>query len=162
MEFADSYDFLPTQQALNGNGRHDLSRAIDRSGKGLAYFQKLAGFEPPFYEATDGHFLDSSYELVLDEWLYSHGIRHDVHGYIDRSRWKYRYDFKIDNTYIEIWGYSRNNRTEIGKEYNEKRKLKEQIYYELKADLISLELEFFANGQKDIEDRIESVFGRFV
>lgn len=159
MEFVDIYDFYPTQMALRENGRHDLARAIDRSGKGLAYFQKLAGLEPPFYEASDGHFLDSSYELVLDEWLYSQGIKHDVHGYINRERSRCRYDFKIGDTYVEIWGYAKDNTFPIAVEYNEKRKLKEHLYAELGLKMISLEASFFAGSSGTVISRIAETFG---
>ncbi len=162
MAFTESYDFLPTQQALRNNGKHDLARAIDRSGKGLAYFQKLAGFEPPFYEATDGHFLDSSYELTLDEWLYAHGIEHEVHGYIDRAYGKYRYDFKIRDAYVEIWGYSEKNKTDLAVEYREKRKLKEELYKQLNLHLISLESSFFSGSTDAVENRIAETFANFV
>jgi hypothetical protein len=162
IEFAEEYGFLPTQQAMTSNSRHDLSRAIDRSGKGLAYFQKLAGFKPPFYEASDGHFLDSSYELALDEWLHEHGIRHDVHGYIDRKHGKYRYDFKIGDTYVEVWGYSKTCTIEHAEEYNEKRKLKEELYTKLNLDLISLEGEFFLGSSDVVKERIAGMFSRFI
>jgi hypothetical protein len=162
MLFTEQYDFLPTQAALIHNGRNDLSRAIDRSGKGLAYFQKLAGFQPPFYEATDGHFLDSSYELALDEWLYAHGIEHTVHGFISRAHGRYRYDFKIGDTYVEIWGYEPHNKTEFVHEYNAKRKVKEAIYDELKLPRMDLEATLFAGSVEKVNEKIHEMFRKFI
>jgi hypothetical protein len=162
LAFTEVYEFLPTQKSLRNNGKHDLMKAIDRSEKGLAYFQKMVGFEPPFYEATDGHFLDSSYEHTLDEWLYNHGIKHDVHGYINRNYGNYRYDFKIGDTYIEIWGYPPDSNYEMAIAYTEKRKIKEKIYTDLNLTLIGLEASFFNGSVEKVEQRISETFSKFI
>lgn len=105
----------------------------------------------------------SAVYIFGDEWLYNHGIKHDIHGYINKTYGRYRYDFKIDKTYVEIWGYSPDNKTDIAIDYNENRSAKEKIYKELNLDLINIESSLFTGNSFDkINENFESIFSRFI
>lgn len=56
-----------------------------------------------YLNCKDGHKVKSSYERYVDNWLFDKGIPHEYNGLLPRSK-KYKYDFKIDNWFIEIWG----------------------------------------------------------
>lgn len=101
--------------------------------------------------APDGHFVDSTYELIFDWYLWSHNIEHEVHGYISKDH-KYRYDFKVGNVYFEIWGLK-------NKKYIEKRLKKEEVYKSLGLNLISLELDLFEQRFEKIENSLNEICG---
>lgn len=85
--------------------------------------------------ASDGHHVKSSYEYIVDEVLYHNAIPHLVNGHIPGTN--YRYDFKIADIYIEIWGFS--PRGKIGEKYKQTRTIKEKIYKDKNLKLLSIE-----------------------
>jgi hypothetical protein len=86
------------------------------------------------WQCRDGHVALSFYELVLDEYLFSRNIAHEPGV---RFSGNYKCDQRVGNYFVEIWGYLSNNQTKIGKEYNNKRQLKEHAYAGL--NLVSIE-----------------------
>lgn len=102
------------------------------------------------FTCTDGHVVKSKSEMIIDNWLFEHGIphayekklpidaneSHDLHpdfclpGYHDDP----------DDVYIEYWGYNESN-----KEYTKSKNYKIKVYKELKVTVICLE-------EKDIMD----------
>ncbi|MFH1424667.1 MAG: hypothetical protein ABIG20_03220 [archaeon] len=54
----------------------------------------------------DGHMVNSTYERVVDNWLFYNGISHQVGVRISKSKTdpKSRTDFKIGQHWVEIWG----------------------------------------------------------
>ena len=102
------------------------------------------------FTCTDGHIVKSKSEMIIDNWLFDHGIphayekklpidsdeRHDLHpdfclpGYGDDT----------DDIYIEYWGYNEKNI-----EYTKSKNYKMKIYKDLKVTVICLE-------EKDIMD----------
>ena len=102
------------------------------------------------FTCTDGHVVKSKSEMIIDNWLFEHGIphayekklpidaneNHDLHpdfclpGYQDDP----------DDVYIEYWGYNESN-----KEYTKSKNYKMKVYKELKVTVICLE-------EKDIMD----------
>lgn len=56
-----------------------------------------------YVNCRDGHKVKSSYERTVDNWLFDKGIPHDYNGLLSESK-EYRYDFKVDRWFIEIWG----------------------------------------------------------
>lgn len=141
--------------------------------KGISYFggigavSKKMGYNKVAsgYISTDGHFLKSSYELLFDEFLYKNGICHDVNKKIHPD-FKYTYDFKIGDNYIEIWGLSnkgrkiKNNDKNIIKNYEIKRQIKENIYKKLNLNLISIEAEVFRLPISEIEKEFENIVNK--
>lgn len=54
------------------------------------------------HTTKDGHSVRSRLELLVDDWLYSHSIKHEYEPYIHNGRfWA---DFLVNGTYIEVWG----------------------------------------------------------
>ncbi len=109
-------------------------------------------FKPAnFFVATDQHYLNSSNEFLFDEFLYSRGIQHEVNGLInDKS--KYRFDFKIEDYYVEIWGYDFDRGGKICDIYNNKRSKKEEFYKHHNLKLISIEGSVFRKPLKEMEN----------
>lgn len=94
------------------------------------------------YLTTDGHYVLSGYEYLLDEFLYSRRIDHEVNGTIVPDK-AYRYDFKVGDTYIEIWGYEKHRQQKRCLTYNERRVKKEKLYKENNLQLVSIECDLF-------------------
>jgi hypothetical protein len=107
-----------------------------------------------FYKTKDGHYARSYYEAVFDEFLYSRNIKHLPEGLIDKN-YNYRYDFKVDDYFIEIWGY---RHTKHVAHYIKKRKFKERLYRKLKLKLIPVEFQLFNGDNATIERNLEKLF----
>ncbi|MEV4511611.1 hypothetical protein AB0K00_21870 [Dactylosporangium sp. NPDC049525] len=59
-------------------------------------------FGPPI-NCADGHTVRSTYEKRVDDWLSARGLAHEIEPAVPfASRW--RADFKVGETYIEVWG----------------------------------------------------------
>lgn len=106
------------------------------------------------WKSRDGHFLRSYYEFLLDEFLYSSGIEHEPDCRI-HINYPYLCDQKLNNYFVEIWGFPKNNRSIRGKNYNNKRKIKESLYKKLKLNLISIEC-------KDMSKPIDQVYAYLI
>jgi hypothetical protein len=80
--------------------------------------------------AKDGHAVRSGLELLVDNWLYRHGI---PHGYEPKLRGtRYKSDFIVGDIYIEVWGMMERF------SYREKHNKKLAVYKKLGLNLISL------------------------
>ena len=89
------------------------------------------------HTASDGHILTSYYEYLFDEYLYCNNIAHDIDDKICSDS-RCRYDFKIGDVYVEIWGISKAG----GKHYNnycQRRIAKEALYKKHNLTLVSIE-----------------------
>lgn len=60
------------------------------------------------YACVDGHEARSLYEQRVDDWLHEHGIEHEVEPAYPWDR-RYRADFKVGDTYVEVWGVTEND-----------------------------------------------------
>lgn len=88
------------------------------------------------FRCRDGHIVDSLYEAVVDEYMFSRRIPHSIQPKIK----EYRADFEIENRIIEIWGYrATDTKSKIGRLYNNKRRTKVQLYKSLGLELIEIE-----------------------
>ncbi len=143
---------FPTSEMIANNIGHRARHAIYAyHGESIATLAKRMGYEPPnFLVATDGHYVQSGNEYIVDEFLYNHGIQHEVGGLIAPGVNQYKYDFKIGEYYLEIWGYESNRIDGICGVYNKKRKEKEEFYRSKSLKLISINAEFFQQSAKDI------------
>jgi hypothetical protein len=110
---------------------------------------KLAGLKlKKHLMSTDGHIFISYYELLFDEYLYLNNIKHETDGSIcDDSNC--RYDFKIDDVFVEIWGFTKSGR--FGKIYKKQRIKKEKIYNKNNLKLISLERDDFKKSSEELQ-----------
>lgn len=97
-------------------------------------FTKLdAEYESDFI-CDDGHLVKSPYEKIIDNWLYSEGIKHAYEKKIDIDKDRdLTPDFYIPelengtkNVYVEFWGYDETNI-----KYQQRKDYKIKIYPEL-------------------------------
>ena len=93
---------------------------------------------PAELHCEDGHYVRSKAEMLIDNWLYQHGI---VHAYeksvfmaTDPSAVVLS-DFYVPEgkVYIEFWGLSEDEK------YQKRKKFKQRLYKENKLKLIELE-----------------------
>jgi hypothetical protein len=132
---------------------------------GIYSLAKIMGFEyrkPSIqgagsYLTSDGHYVSSSYEYLIDEYLYSRNIEHSVDKII-HDEYNYRYDFKINDTFIEIWGFEKGRKHQRCIEYNKKRLKKEALYKKYKLKLISIEQSLFKKPLSQIFEYLDSIF----
>jgi len=85
--------------------------------------------------AKDGHMVASHFEEVIDDWLFDHGLAHEIQPpcpWVVKVHRNQRADFRIGNVYIELWGMIGNQR------YDAKRDAKLIKYRECGAELIQL------------------------
>jgi hypothetical protein len=149
---------FPTQEMIISNLGTSVVNAIYRYHGNLNKVAEKMGYElKAFFKTSDGHYVQSANEYLFDEYLYSRGIRHDVGDLIHPS-YPYRYDFKIDDNYFEIWGYE-DNRKENKRciRYNEKRKIKEELYAKLGYKLTSIEAKDFKRPLNEIELSFDNI-----
>lgn len=76
-----------------------------------------------YVNCRDGHKVKSSYEKTIDNWLFDKGIPHDYNGLLPGQK-NYRYDFKVNDWFIEIWGLA-------GVEFYDKRMDNKIHYYDI-------------------------------
>ena len=147
---------FPTSKMLSSvkGGRCIATDVIRRHG-GYAHVAKLLKCQlKNKLIAPDGHYLDSKYELIVDWYLWTRNINHNVHGLIAKNK-KYKYDFKLDdNLYIEVWGL--NNAS-----YQQNRVKKEALYASEGLRLISLEANLFTKSFPKIEEKLNEIFADF-
>lgn len=89
----------------------------------------------------DGHAARSTYEQRVDDWLYQHGVAHELEPAYPWDR-RYRADFLVGQTYIEVWGVRDNDR------YAERRRMKIARCRQAGLDLIGINHWQFAAGKR--------------
>ena len=94
------------------------------------------GFREKFvakHRATDGHFVRSKAEMLIDNWLYMAEIVHAYERKLPIEEDVYS-DFYIPTgkIYIEFWGYENNEK------YLKRKKAKQEIYKKYGFNLIEL------------------------
>lgn len=110
------------------------------------------------YLSRDGHTLLSTYELILDEYLFSIGLEHNPNGFLVKDR-RYRYDQKIQNDiFIEILGYKEDSESSMCVEYKKKWLEKKSLYDSIGVKLIVLEKSFFTKSYHQIEKDLDDLF----
>lgn len=149
-------DVFPTRQLIKKTMGQGAIKAINHFGGIKAVGEKLGcDMTRSFIISSDGHYMRSSYEFLFDEFLYSRGIPHEVGEKIPGSN--YRYDFKIDDHYIEIWGFDKKSGSSAinwKNRYLISRKKKEIHYKNSNLKLISIEAAVFNQPM----DKIEAFF----
>ena len=113
-----------------------LDKAVDKHG-GIIVVAKLLQFETiTQYKTLSGDVVKSSYEVLFSNFLYLNNVPFQSGEKIFENK-NYYYDFKINDFYIEIWGFMNVY------SYNEKRKIKERLYRDEGLVLISIERDIF-------------------
>ena len=90
---------------------------------------------------TDGHVARSVYEQRVDDWLHRHGIEHYVEPAYPFDQ-RYRADFRVGVTYIEVWGVTNNQ------SYLDRKAMKIERCAAEGLPLIGIEHWQFAQGRK--------------
>jgi len=120
----------------------DISESlIHKHGGIIKIAKKLNCLLSSKYWCRDGHYADSLYELVVDEYLFSRNIEHESHPYIGLD--KCQSDFKLKNFYIEVWGFPSDAKGSKALTYNEKRKKKTNYYETNNFKLINIDQSVF-------------------
>lgn len=103
------------------------------------------------YTGSDGHILASYYEFLFDEYLFLNGIEHETEGRICNENLS-RYDFKIGDVYIEIWGISLSSSK--FPDYSSRRLKKEILYKTHELKLLS----FYGIDFRKSSDDLQKLF----
>ena len=106
---------------------------------------------PAEYRCEDGHYVRSKNEVIVDNWLYSHGVCHAYEKAVfdPETGITLCSDFfaPAKNLYIEIWGMT-------SQEYESKRMRKIEVYNRLGCKL----LEINGDDVKNIDDVLAREF----
>lgn len=97
---------LKSISKTTGVGVHRLSALCDRYQIPVDRSGWRGGVR---FDCKDGHLARSTYELRVDDWLTEHGIAHEVEPAYPWDR-RFRADFLVGDTYIEVWGVTNNAR----------------------------------------------------
>lgn len=115
---------------------HDIkgTKEVEHSEKSVS--NNKNGFRDKFvakHRATDGHFVRSKAEMIIDNWLYMAEIVHAYERKLPIEEDVYS-DFYIPTgkIYIEFWGYENNEK------YLKRKKIKQEIYKKYGFNLIEL------------------------
>lgn len=106
------------------------------------------------YRCEDGHYVRSKNEMIVDNWLYSHGICHAYEKAVfDAESGKTMCsDFFVPsmNLYIEIWGMTSEN-------YAARRAEKVELYRKLGCKLFEID----GDDVKNVDDVLTREFSRY-
>jgi len=102
-----------------------------------------------YYRTADGLIVNTSYEALFSNFLSLHNIEYSHNKIINKLQNDYRYDFLINDIYVEIFGF--------GDQYDYKKKTKyKKNFYKNN----NLKLMYF--DEKDFSSRsIEDIFKKF-
>ena len=108
------YKDLPMEQIAreyaDGALTSDLGRKYGVKPTTIIYKLREVGAtikRPPHQKiCKDGHIAESNLEFITDNWLFEHGVPHEVHPVLPWSKFK-QADFLVDGVYIEVWGMVR-------------------------------------------------------
>jgi len=152
MPIIKQYTCIPSHDVLKSMNRNDLVRAMVDHG-GSAYFAKLLNVPVrTLHKANDGHFLQSSYECIFDNILSKHKISHRTHVLISPYH-RYKCDFLIQKTYIEITGYF----VKGDDTYMRNLKRKRRLYRKLKKRHIIIPQKVFLQKPHLIENEVLAI-----
>lgn len=111
------------------------------------------------WRCRDGHWANSTVELVVDEYLYSRDIPHQVQVVFA----PYRADFVVGDYVVEVWGYDETSSGKIARQYITKKAKKELFYSQKRMKLIGVGRSVHLDGRRtkiaDIEKNLDRLFG---
>ncbi len=144
---------FPTRLMLIEKIGSQVCESINMFGGSKSVSKNMGIIPSRYIMASDGHYLASKYEYIVDEFLNNRGIFHEVDGIIHPSS-KCRFDFKVKNYFIEVWGFNKNGKNNRCIKYNLKRDKKEKLYKFHNLNLISINCEIFKNNkiEKNLEE----------
>jgi len=105
---------------------------------------------PRKMKTEDTHLVRSIHEMVIDDWLYHHNIKHEVEKKIPIKQLRYCDWYLPDyDLYIEYWGMMDDE------SYKKSREIKEKLYKENKLKLLGLEAKDVENLDEIIRFKLE-------
>ncbi|GIT98159.1 hypothetical protein [Sulfurovum sp. TSL1] len=124
----DSHAFKAVINEVQGNAGEETQEKVDKSDNN----DFRTKFEAK-HRATDGHFVRSKAEMLIDNWLYMAEIVHAYERRLPIEEEVYC-DFYIPTgkIYIEFWGL------ENDPKYSERKRVKKEIYEKYNFKLIEL------------------------
>ncbi len=133
--------------------RVEISKDIDTSEKKIE--SKESSFRDKFpakERATDGHYVRSRGEMLIDNYLYFNGLAHAYERKLPIDEECYS-DFFIPsgNVYIEFWGL------EEDKKYAERKRIKLELYKKYNLNLIEIKNEHISN----LDDHLPKMLLKF-
>jgi hypothetical protein len=137
-----------------------LSMAVQRHGGSKQVAKKLNCKINKYLMTSDGHYVNSGNEYIVDEFLYANNIPHEIDGKISNLT-NHRFDFKVYDYYIEVWGFEKSDK-ERCKKYHETKKIKKNIYKSLNLKLISIEKEIFQQPLDEINSYLVNLFSDII
>ncbi|ACK70788.1 conserved hypothetical protein [Gloeothece citriformis PCC 7424] len=143
----DNQAFLRTIDNIQGNNLEENQPKTNQCQSFREQFRTDAN-----YRTTDGHWVRSKAEMLIDNWLYMSGLVHAYERRLPIEEELYC-DFYLPGgkVYIEYWGYENNA------EYLERKKVKQNIYHKYDFNLIEL-----SDDQiKNIDDYLPRVLLQF-
>ena len=137
---------IPSRDILKAMGKADLAYAMKKRGTIKKFSDLLNITSLGYCKANDNHYLNSAYECLFDNILFKYNIPHSVNGIITPTS-KYRYDFLIGDTYIEICGYDKKEHPH----YFQRLASKKRLYKRLNLKYIVISKDFFLKKFDTIE-----------
>ncbi|MFW9950513.1 MAG: hypothetical protein ACFFKA_10370 [Candidatus Thorarchaeota archaeon] len=121
-------------------------------------YDKLSKIEstyPHRFKCIDGHNVRSKGELIIDNYLYLAGLKHDYEKKIKTSMGPIKPDWYLVeyDVYIEYWGFS-------GKRYERRKKEKLKFYKNTKMKVISVENSMFSDIYLTLGRKIDQLIDR--
>lgn len=106
---------------------------------------------PANYRTTDGHYVRSRAEVIVDNWLYNNSIAHIYEKKVPGERMysDFFVKYKGQSFYFEVWGM-------IDENYKKRKKQKVELYNSKKLSLI----EIFPKDLENIDDKLGDVFNK--
>ncbi len=136
---------LATLKSLNGESDEHSPKILKEDN---SFRERYAAT----HRATDGHWVRSKAEMLIDNWLYMSGIAHAYERQLPIEEELYC-DFYIPEgkVYIEYWGFEKDP------QYNARKKVKQEIYKKYGLSLIELADEHI----KNLDDHLPKVLLKF-
>lgn len=127
--------FLGTIESLKGNNLEPIKTETNTK---LGFREKFR--DSAQHRTTDGHFVRSKAEVLIDNWLYMAELVHAYERRLPIEEEVYC-DFYIPRgkVYVEYWGY------ENEPEYVARKKVKQELYQKYELNLIELNDEHIKN-----------------
>lgn len=127
--------FIKTIESIKGETAETSAKEVTNEQKFREKFRANAQ-----HRTTDGHWVRSKAEVLIDNWLYMAGLVHAYERRLPIEEELYC-DFYVPagKVYIEYWGY------ENEPEYTRRKKVKQELYQKYNFNLIELSDEDIKN-----------------
>ncbi len=116
---------------------------------------------PSSYICQDGHKVKSLSELLVDNYFYRHGIKHEYEDVIlktlgpDEKKYKYDWYFPEVDVYIEFFGFS-------GNKYKQNTEDKINFYRKHHLTMIALRPDDLANVDESLPEKLGEFWDKVI